>query len=111
MGAIIMDNSNDISIMRAEERGLYRTDHEGSIEAANWLNCELARLLPNIEPHLKKHFAPCEYLTETQEFELCPPLNAYSTQPTLLAAVEELVDELLPWVTALVELRHQLRKV
>jgi hypothetical protein len=105
-----MDNDNDISIMRAEERGLYYTDNEGSIEAANWLNCELARLL-KLPPHQQKHFAPCEYLTETQEFELCPPLNAFSTQPTLLAAVEELVDELLPWVTALVELRHQLRKV
>jgi hypothetical protein len=106
-----MDNDNDISVMKAEERGLIVADHEQELRDANWLNCELARLLPKLEPHLKKHFAPCEYLTETQEFELCPPLNAYSTQPTLLAAVEELVDELLPWVTALVELRHQLRKV
>ena len=105
-----MDNDNDISVMRAEERGLYHTDNEGSIEAANWLNCELAKLL-KLPPHQQKHFAPCEYLTTDEQFEICPPFGGYYVNETLLGAVEEAVDELLPWVTALVELRHQLRKV
>jgi hypothetical protein len=104
-----VDNDNDISLMRAEERGLIVDDHEQQLCDAHWLNCELATLL-KLAPHQFKHFEPCEFLTDTEEFELCPPLKRYSTRPTLLEAVEEIVNELQPWLTALLEVRHQLRK-
>jgi hypothetical protein len=103
-----MDNDYDISIIRAEERGLISNDHAEQLDEAERFNLKLADLL-KLDAHKRKFFAPVEY-TITDTFELCPPIHGYYEHETLLGAVEEAVDELLPWVTALVELRHQLRK-
>lgn len=104
-----MDNDNDISIMRAESRGVVFENHEDEISRATWANETLADLL-KLTANRRKHFEPVEYRIETREFELCPPITAYYENAELLPVIEEAVDELLPWVTALIEIRHQLRK-
>ncbi len=88
-------------------------DAEREADGVHWANCELAKLL-KLTPDQKRNFNPFAFdptfYGDDFGFTFTPPVSEGHESTSLLGVVEEAVNELLPLVTALLELRHRLRK-